>query len=176
VLAGSPEALLDLYDPAVWERMGWGIANPRIDEDLATLMPTVGSVGDRRRLALALQARLLRRARAFSAAMDRGVTQPSGTELMIIAGDAMPTTERMSVEPDSGRIAPLVTAAGDSLVLRDSALLDFRQGQDARNPGVISPMDIQRVLFLPREHLEITRDPTFRNNILYWLLEEPRRR
>lgn len=176
VLAGSPEALLDLYDPAVWERMGWGIANPRIDEDLATLMPTVRSAGDRRRLALALQARLLRRARAFSAAMDRGVTQPSGTELMIIAGDAMPTTERMRVEPDSGRIAPLVTAAGDSLVLRDSALLDFRQGQDARNPGVISPMDIQRVLFLPREHLEITRDPTFRNNILYWLLEEARRR
>jgi hypothetical protein len=39
----------------------------------------------------------------------------------------------------------------------------------------MTPMDIQRALFLPREHLEITRDPTFRNNILYWLLDEPRR-
>jgi hypothetical protein len=63
---------------------------------------------------------------------------------------------------------------GDATVLRDSALLDFRQGQVPRGPVVRSPMGIARALFLPREHLELTRDATFRDNILYWLLEEPR--
>jgi hypothetical protein len=36
-------------------------------------------------------------------------------------------------------------------------------------------MGFERALFLPREHLEITRDATFRDNILFWLLEEQRR-
>jgi len=176
VLAGPNEAALDLHDPEVWQRMGWGIAKPGIDADLATLMPDVASAEDRRRFALELQSRLLRRARAFAAALERGVTQPAGTELMVVAGDAMPTTMRMAADPATGRIEPLQRAPGDGLVLRDSALLDFRQGQEPRGPGVMTPMDIRRVLFLPREHLEITRDPTFRNNILFWLLDEPRRR
>jgi hypothetical protein len=176
VLAGSDGTALDLHDPEVWRRMGWGIAKPGIDADLATLMPDVASTEERRRLALELQARLLHRARAFAAAMERGVTQPAGTELMIVAGDAMPTAIQMAAEPTTGRIETIERAAGDGLVLRDSALLDFRQGQVNRGPGVITPMDIERALFLPREHLEITRDPTFRNNILFWLLDEPRRR
>lgn len=176
MVAGAPETVLDLHDPAVWQRMGWGLAKPGIEAELATLMPDVASAEDRRRLALDLQARLLGRARAFAAAMERGVTQPAGTELMIVAGDALPTTVRMAADPTTGGIAPFQTAAGDGLVLRDSALLDFRQGQPERGPSVITPMDIQRALFLPRKHLAITRDPTFRNNILFWLLDEPRRR
>lgn len=168
--------LLDLHDPAVWQRLGWGLAAAERDGDLATLMPGVQAAEERRRIARDLQARLLRRARAFAAAMDRPVTIPPGTELMVVAGDAMQTTERMTADPRTGAIADLATAPGDGLVLRDSALLDARQGQDpaARTPFVDSPMDFRRAMFLPREHLEITRDPTFRNNILFWLLEEPR--
>ena len=173
--AGSGVAL-DLHDPAVWQRMGWGIARPRIDEDLATLMPDVGSEAERRRIAIAQQSRLLTRARAFAAAMDRPVTTPPGTELMVVAGDALPTAMRYTADPADGAIARIATGPGDGLVLRDSSLLDARQGQEPglRRPFVDSPMDAKRALFLPREHLEITRDPTFRNNILFWLLEEPR--
>ncbi len=174
VTTADPGTALDVHDPEVWRRMGWGIAKPGIDADLATLMPGVETPEERRRIALALQARLLRRARAFSAALDRPVTQPPGTELMVIAGDALPTTSRMSANTADGTVAPLVTSPGDGLVLRDLALLDFRQGEDVRTPTVNSPMGFRRTLFLPREHLEITRDPTFRNNILFWLLEEPR--
>lgn len=176
VVAGSPEVALDLHDPDVWRRMGWGIAKPGIDQDLATLMPDVRDAAERRRIATALQARLLQRARAFAAAMDRPVTAPPGVELMIVAGDAMPTTDRMSANAETGALRQASTAPGDGLVLRDSALRDVRQGQDParRTPGVSSPMDFRRALFLPREHLEVTRDPTFRNNILFWLLEEPR--
>jgi hypothetical protein len=177
VVAGATGTAVDLLDPEVWQRMGWGIANAGIDADLAQLMPDVGSAAERRRIALALQARLLRRARAFSAAMDRPGTTPAGSELMVVAGDAMPTTERYAANPRDGSITPLTTAPGDGLVLRDSTLLDMRQGQDQsmRGPFVVSPMDFRRTLFLPGEHLDITRDPTFRNNVLFWLLEEPRR-
>jgi len=174
VLAGAPATSLDPHDPELWQRMGWGIARRDNDADLATLMPGVASAEERRRLALALQARLLRRGRAFAAAMDRPVTQPPGTDLMVVAGDAMPTASRIAANPTTGAIAEARTDPGDGLVLRDSALLDLRQGQEPRPPTVQSPMGFRRTLFLPREHLEITRDPTFRNNILFWLLEEPR--
>ncbi len=175
VLGDGTEAALDLLDPAVWRRMGWGMAGRGIDADLATLMPGIASAEERRRFALALQVRLLHRARAFSQAMDRPVTQPPGTELMIVAGDAMPTTVQMTAEPLTGAIAQRRTAPGDGLVLRDSALLDFRQGQVPRPIVVDSPIDFRRVLFLPHEHLALTRDPVFRDNVLFWLLEEPRR-
>jgi hypothetical protein len=176
VVESGSGAVLDIHDPAVWQRMGWGIARPGIDDELATLMPDVGSAGERRRIAIALQARLLARARAFAAALDRPVTTPPGTELMVVAGDALPTAERYAANPADGAITRIATGPGDGLVLRDSTLLDARQGQEpgARSPFVDSPMDAKRALFLPREHLEITRDPTFRNNILFWLLEEPR--
>jgi hypothetical protein len=174
-LAGT-DTVLDIHDAAVWQRMGWGIAKPGIDADLVQLMPDVASAEERRRIALALQARLLARARAFAAAMDRPAGIPAGTDLMVVAGDALPTTERYAANPATGAIVQLAAAPGDGLVLRDSAMLDARQGQDpgARGPAVVTPLDVRRALFLPREHLEITRDPTFRNNILYWLLEEPR--
>jgi hypothetical protein len=170
--AGTP---LDLHDPAVWQRMGWGLAAPDIDRDLAVLLPDTPTAEQRRRIALMRQAQLLRRSRALSAALERPVVQPRGTDLMVVVGDAMATAERLRADPANGRLAPLADGPGDGLVLRDSALLDLRQGRVPREPGVRTPMDIRRALFLPREHLELTRDPTFTNNLLYWLLEEPRR-
>ncbi len=59
-------------------------------------------------------------------------------------------------------------------VLRGFVLRDFRQGQEQRAARWQSPMDVSRVLFPPREHHEPLRDPTFRDNILFWLLEERR--
>jgi hypothetical protein len=95
---------------------------------------------------------------------------------MVMACDAMPTIERYAANPADRAIVQAATAPGDGLVLRVSALLDARQGRDPamRGAAVVTPMDLRRAPILPREHLGITRDPTFRNNILYWLLEEPR--
>jgi hypothetical protein len=164
----------DLHDPGLWQRLGWGLAARGLEADLATLMPDVPEAAERRRLALALQARLLRRARAFAAAMDQAARPPPGTELMLVAGDSMPTALRLNASAD-GRLTAREMGPGDGVVLRDSVLLDHRQGQAPRPPRVESPMGFERALFLPREHLEITRDATFRDNILFWLLEEQRR-
>jgi hypothetical protein len=173
---GAPDEAADLLEPALWQRMGWGLAGRDREAELATLLPGIADAAERRRIAITLQERLLRRARAFAAAMEQPVTLPPGTELMVVAGDAMPTAARYRADPRGGALSPAGTAPGDGVVLRDSVLLDARQGQQAgmRGPMLSSPMGLSRALFLPHEHLEITRDPTFRNNILYWLLEEPR--
>ena len=92
---------------------------------------------------------------------------------MLVAGSAIPTTLRLSAATD-GRLIALLTAPGDRTVLRDSVLRDFRQGQEQRAARLQSPMDVSRVLFPPREHLEPLRDPTFRDSILFWLPEERR--
>ena len=88
----------------------------------------------------------------------------------------MPTTERYAANPRDGSDRrgwrPRRAMAWCCAIPRCST--PARARTRARGPSWSRPMDVRRALFLPREHLEITRDPTFRNNILYWLLEEPR--
>jgi hypothetical protein len=174
-VTGEPGSRPDPFDPGTWRRFGWGLAAPGLDAELAVLIEGVASAEERRRAALALQERLVLRGRAFVRAMDRPVTPRPGSPLMLVAGDAMPTAARMAVDPATGAIRVAQEAPGDGLVLRDSVLRDLRQGMDERGPAVQSPLGFERALFLPQEHLEVVRDPVFRNNLLFWLLEEPRR-
>ena len=58
-------------------------------------------------------------------------------------------------------------------MLRSSALLDERAAQ-GWTPWLKTPIDWSHVLFLPHDHLGLTRSATFRDNVLYWLLEAPR--
>jgi pimeloyl-ACP methyl ester carboxylesterase len=164
---------VDIFDPQVWQALGWGLASPRAEADLAVLMPEVSDAGERRRLALDFQARALGRAKHFMAALDQKASPPAGSELLIVAGDAIPTEARVAVVRETGALAPAARAPGDGVVLRSSALLDERVGGQWQ-PMLNSPMPVTRALFLPNEHLDLTRTLTFRDNVLYWLLEEPR--
>ena len=62
---------------------------------------------------------------------------------------------------------------GDGVVPRSSALLDQRVG-GTWQPTLVTPIDFRSVLFLPEDHLGLTRNDVFRDNVLYWLLEDPR--
>ena len=73
------------------------------------------------------------------------------------------------VEPDLA----VVELTGDDTVLRTSALMDERVGQDW-SPRVKSPIGWDSVVFVPGDHLQITAHPVALNNILYLLLEQPR--
>jgi hypothetical protein len=42
------------------------------------------------------------------------------------------------------------------------------------SPMLQSPIQWEDVLFLFRGHLGLTKDPVFTDNLLYWLLEDPR--
>jgi hypothetical protein len=128
---------------------------------------------ERHRRAVAFQAQILQRAGSFMAAMDRPVTPPAGLELFSVIGDGFDTPKHASVDSRTGAVSVLDTDEGDGTVLRASALLDERLGGEWQ-PQVVTPLQSHRVLFLPSEHIDLTKSQTFRDNVLFWLLEDPR--
>src|SRR5260221_121109 len=60
---------LDLYDPALWMRMKWGLANPGQEKELARLLPEVTSPEKLREIALDHLTKSLGRAKRFAGAI-----------------------------------------------------------------------------------------------------------
>ena len=171
--ARDTTAVDSMFAPAFWKRMEWGLADPENDPVLEQLLPEVASRAERRRIALDHQRKSLHRARRFTDALDRPATRPDSLALKLIAGDAEPTPARMIVDRSTGALDLLDTAPGDGTVLRSSALMDERVGQ-AWAPTLVSPVDWSDVTFLFAEHVEMTRDPMFTDNLLYFLLLQPK--
>ncbi len=166
---GAP---LDLLDPGVWERFGWGLGGPGADDGLEALLPDVADPEARRRIARDHLRKSLLRARQFQAALDVPARPPPGTTLHLFAGDAEPTPATVAVDR-AGRLSVRERAPGDGTVLRTSAVMDERVGGEWR-PGLVSPIAWSDVTFLFADHLALTRDPAFTDNILFRLLEAPR--
>jgi hypothetical protein len=166
---------LDPLDPALWERHGWGLADPAAAELLAWLMPEEPDPEARRARALAHQGRLMRRAKRFHRALDRDwrPRKPDHLEMFLVVGGGFATPSDAVVDPATGAFALAGRAEGDGVVLRESVLLDERQGS-ADPGGLRTPLRFDTTLFLPDEHVELTGNPVFGDNLLFWLLEEPR--
>jgi hypothetical protein len=171
--AADSSAVDSLYDPSLWRQMEWGLADPDQDEVLQALLPDVEERTERRRIALDHLDKSLRWARQFTRALDRPAPRPDSLDLKLIAGDAEPTPARMRVDRSTGRLTPFSTAPGDGTVLRSSALMDERVGGDWA-PTLVSPVDWSAVTFLFAEHVAMTSDPAFTDNLLYFLLVRPR--
>lgn len=171
--SSRPDSAVDLLDPDVWEELGWGLAAPEQDATLQLLLPDVAQRADRRRIALDHLRKSLERARQFQAALDRPATPPAGTRLYLVAGDAAPTPQTLLVNRVDGSFAVRTRAPGDGAVLRSSALMDERTGGIWLRQ-VRSPIRWTNVLFLFTDHLGLTKDPGFTDNILFLLLDEPR--
>ncbi len=160
-------------DPALWERMGWGLADPEQDAVLERLLPEITSSEARRAIALDHQRKCLERAEQLFRALDAPSRTPAGTELVLVAGDSHETRSAVKIDPANGRVRIAEGGAGDRTVLRSSALMDERVGGEWK-PGLVSPIDWERVFFFFDDHLGLTRSPEFLDNLLYLLLEEPR--
>jgi len=169
--AETGEVIEDLYDPKLWRRMGWGLASPKQDKTLRALLPGVDDPEDRRRIALDHQAKCLERARRFAQALDAPATPPNGTTIHLFAGDSVPTLAVLNVQPD-GALHTKERHPGDGTVLRSSALMDERVGGDW-HPILVSPIHWAGVTFLFNDHLGMTKDPGFSDNVLHLLLEAP---
>ena len=171
---GADARDLDVFDPAVWERFGWGLAAER-DPTLAWLLPDISEPAARRQIARDHLRKALARAKQFHAALDRPATPPAGLDVHLFAGDAKPTAARLAVDPASGKLAVREQGPGDGTVLRTSAVLDERVGQ-AWTPGLASPIAWSSVTFLFSDHLALTQDLGFTDNLLFRLLDSPRPR
>ncbi len=163
---------VDLLDPEVWIANNWGLADLRLDDELAKVLPDASTPEERRLIALDHLRKALARADQFHRALDRPADPPEGLSIVLIAGDAEDTPARFTVNPRSGALDRIETGPGDGTVLRSSALMDERAG-GTWSPRLRSPIGFDQVIFLTDDHLGLTKSPTFANNILYLLLEEP---
>lgn len=170
VVDAASGAAVDLYDPAEWRRYGWGLAGESIDKELSWLLPGVDAES-RRRIGYDHLTKCLARAEQLHRALDTPAAPPAGTEIVLFAGDSEPTLDIVLVDADgslrTGRESP-----GDGTVTRDSALMDERVGR-TWIPRVRSPIAWSRVQFLSGDHLGMTNDASFVDNLLYLLLEAP---
>ncbi|MEM9197862.1 MAG: hypothetical protein AAGD12_08420 [Pseudomonadota bacterium] len=170
----TQEPVADIYDPELWLRMGWGLADPEAAEELAVWMPDVADPEERRRRAIGFQAEALMRARQLHAALDRPVEAlPPGLDLYLVIGGSHPTPATAEIDRESGEVFITGYEEGDGVVLRASSLLDERQGT-AYRIGLRTPLKWSSVLFLPEEHVELTQSAVFGDNLLFWLLQGQR--
>ena len=172
LLRTNGQPVPDLYDPELWKTQRWGLADPEQDEFLKMLLPDIESQEQRLEIALDHQAKALRRARQFAAALDVPAKPPGSLKLFLVTGDAEETKMTAQINPEGG-IKIVKTGQGDGTVLRSSALMDERMADNLRS-RLISPIQWNQVLFVFSDHLGITKDPVFTDNILYFLLESPR--
>jgi len=163
----------DVLDFELWERMGWGLADPSADDELVKLLPGEDTMAKRRAVAMDHLVKCLIEAKLVQRALDMPAPAPPGLKTILFAGDAKPTPSKGLVGIGSEDVEYVEHAPGDGTVLRTSALLDERAGQKW-SPRVQTPIDWSQVTFLHTDHMGLTRSPTFTDNLLYLLLERPR--
>mgnify|MGYP006274175337 CR=1 FL=1 len=170
---GAP--LGGLYDVETWVANGWGLADPTQAPVLATLMPYIDDPEKRRARAIGHLDKALKRAERFHAAIDRENRPPPDLDMYLVVGGGFQTPASVVWDHRTREVAVDAYEEGDFVVLRASALADERQDAETRAPGLVTPHAYRSILLLPREHVLLTLDPVFGDNLLFWLLEEERR-
>jgi len=168
--SGAP---LDALDFETWKRLGWGLADPEQDRVLAMLLPDVSDPAERRDIALDHLNKSLTRAKQFQDSLDISATPPEGVKQFLMAGDALPTNAVLSINKSTKETQITGMAPGDGTVTRSSALMDERIGGEWK-PYLVSPVKWTNVMFFFSDHIGLTKDPAFTDNILYLLLEKPK--
>lgn len=163
----------DPFSLNLWREMGWGLAAPGEDEVLEQLLPEIPDPVNRRRVALDHLDKCLQRAREFCAAIDVPARPPERVRIYLFAGDAVATAAVVAAHSD-GRLTTVKRGPGDGVVLRSSCLMDERLG-GKWTPHLVSPIHYHHVTFLSSNHLELTKNPEFADNVLFLLLEDVRR-
>ena len=169
-LVTSEGVPLDLFSPETWQGLEWGLADPAQDRKLRRLLPNC-SREQRMQIALEHQAKCLARAAQLHQALDLKAELPQGIEMHLYAGDAEKTLHQLVVNPNNGRITQKNETAGDGTVTRTSALSERRSSQTHRHLQRIIPWTNET--FLSADHLGLTKDRTFVDNVLDQLTSRP---
>jgi pimeloyl-ACP methyl ester carboxylesterase len=167
--SGNP---IDVFDADIWDAMNWGMLDPKEDKALKWLLPDVPDKAERRVIAKDHIQKCLDRAQQLFAAIDIPASPPAGTEIYLFAGDSKDTAGVLSVD-SKGKLQVAEHDFGDGTVTRASALMDERVGSDWK-PVLRGPIMWERVQFIDSDHLGLTRDPSFVDNLLHLMLESPR--
>ena len=164
---------MDFLDPKLWEDRDWGLLSEAAARDLKWLLPNASSPEQRREFAVSYLRWCLNRARQFHAAIDVTPDSKPRSEIFIFAGDAEQTLVRAK-ELQNGKLAfdgKNLFASGDGTVARYSAIADERFG-GGYEPWLRSPIPFSNVTFLSDDHIGLTKNPHFTDNMLFLLLEQ----
>lgn len=163
-------AKLDPLDPALWIKNEWGMANPKYAKTLTELLPHIPSAEERKKIAREHLVKSLHNARQFHRALDRKPTNvPAHLKMVTWVGDIGDTPLVLNAE----RRKPTwrLEGHGDHTVPRFSAVADDRG--PLPNTGIYkSSIPWQDINYLSRDHLGITKDANFADNLLAFLLEQ----
>lgn len=168
---------LDIFDPEVWDRNRWGLLDEASDSFLVWLLPELKEREARRAKAKSYVTWCLRRAKQFHAALDTKPESECPRNSYLFAGDAERTLTRGLVRKVGDRLVPTFSnedalySPGDATVPRYSAIGDERTGGPYQR-GVKTNIPWRNVTFLSDDHLGLTNNPTFSDNMLYILLEQ----
>lgn len=171
-IAHPEKGHLNHLDPALWFAMEWGLANPKEQAHLAKIFTDTMSEAQVKTRAEAYLERMLARAKLFFRAMDVPAELPEGLSLFLVIGDAEKTPATLGIDTMAKTSAVVKFGPGDGTVLRTSVFLDERQG-GFWEPRLVSPIKFRQTLLLGKDHLGMTKDPTFKDNVLFYLLENP---
>ena len=166
----DPSKTLDLFDPAVWEELEWGLTAPDQDELLQAMLPDAPDRETRVRIANEHRRKCLIRAKKLHAALDLPATPPPGLQLHLFAGSSEPTVEKMVVDMETGEFEFPYKVAGDGTVTRTSAIMVEEVPGQQPLPRIY-PIAWNSKTFIPSDHLGLTRHPIFVDNVLSLLLE-----
>jgi len=169
--AENKKEALDIFDPELWIKMKWGLADPRQDETLKTILPDVKKAEERRAIALDHLKKSLKRAKQFTDALAVDAAPPQGTELHLFLGNSVWTNAVAAVNEENGNVTVVNQQPGDGKVAASSAIFDRRAGGKWQ-AYVDSPIHWKSITFLFAAHMGITSDPVFGMNMLYILLGE----
>ena len=161
---------VNLFDPDVWERMKWGLLNPKQDESLKIMLPGAKTPGERHAIALDHLRKCLQRAKQFTDALRTDATPPDDVSLYLFLGDSVPTRRTAEVDRNTGAFTVTEYEAGDGKVLASSARMDEREGREW-TPFFRSPIRWQMVMHIFAAHMGITSSKEFEDNVCYYLME-----
>jgi hypothetical protein len=168
----SQQVSADYMNLEFWDEMGWGLAQPGLDDKLAILLPGSDSPQKRKQTAMDHLDKCLLAAQAMHLALDSVTQRPQSLFMHLIAGDDKPTYLLASAKRGDRALRIDRRGAGDGTVSRASVLLDERVGGQWV-PRIVSPLKWDSIMFLSSDHLGLTRDPIATRNILHLLYEKP---
>ncbi len=165
---------LNLFNPEVWIRNQWGLADPTNDRYWQMLIPDGESKTPKERQKIARDhlIKCLVRAWQFRRALSVPSTPPEGCLLLLFAGDAVNTASLIRITPD-GKLGRTEYSSGDGKVLVSSARFDSLSREIQSPPLSRSPIRWHSIYHVGAAHMGFFSSDTFWTNARYNLLMQP---
>lgn len=175
---------INLYAPGNWEKYGWSVFNPEIQQHLrkqyfSRYGKQKGSIKYAEYLVNQKEflAQALFRANRFHQALWQGDLnlEKQQANYILFGSDCIPTLQQAMIKPNTAGyrtlyrvknqdIMKLMYGLGDGTVTKES-LLGIRAESSTRMPALYE-------IFISEKHGDLTKNPTFIDNILHILLDQ----